>query len=102
MANATVNLSLVKSGYVQSAYPATVFPTNGSSSYYCSSVNYNVHNYLYLGFAALANSLKNRRIYSARLYLQVHDGILYATPCDADFNPSTLCYDNRPGLYDTG
>ena len=39
MANATVNLSLAKSGYVKQANPYTVYTTNTSTEYLISEDN---------------------------------------------------------------
>lgn len=103
MAQATVNLSLTKSGYTRSDYPTTVYPTNSSTVYACNRPGLSaVGKHLFLGFAALSASLKNRRIYKVQLRAQCDSITIHAYACKADFNPATLCWDNEPApFYDS-
>lgn len=100
MANATVNLALVKSGYVKQSNPYTVYTTNTSTQYQISDDNSGNKNYLYLGFAAMPSNLRHNVLvnmsitFAARAmansvsYIYVHTS--------HDFNPSTLTYNNQP------
>ena len=60
MSNATVNLPLVKSGYVRQDYPTTVFPTNSSAEYEVNNWPYSgtrIEKILYFAFQAISKEL---------------------------------------------
>lgn len=96
MANATVNLPLIKSGYVRQDAPGTVYPTSSSGVYLCSEKKYyGADRWLYMGFEHMPDSIKNRRIYGIRLRTQVGWHNFNAYAC-GDFDPATLCYSNAP------
>lgn len=103
MAQATVNLSLTKSGYTRSDYPTTVYPTNSSTVYACNRLGTSaVGKHLFLGFSPLSSSLKNRRIYNVQMRVQCDPVAIHAYACKADFNPATLCWGNEPApFYDS-
>lgn len=97
-----VNLTLKKSGYVNPSSPNTVFPTNTSTWY---NINGPI---MFFGFNAMPSSLKRKALISARLRLQYlvqmttsssHDIYTYIFSNTADFNPSTLTFNNRPLKY---
>lgn len=96
MANATVNLPLIKSGYVRQDAPGTVYPTTSSGVYLCSEEKYyGIDRRLYMAFEHMPDSIKNRRIYGIRLKAQTGWNAFFAYAC-GDFNPATLCYSNAP------
>ena len=101
MANATVNLSLAKSGYVKQANPYTVYTTNTSTEYLISEDNGGNDNFLYFGFAAIPSNLRHNVLVKMGITLAVRCGTnsvgpwIYVDSC-YDFDPSTLNYNNRP------
>ena len=97
-----VNLTLKKSGLVNPSSPNTVFPTNTSTWY---NINGPI---MFFGFNAMPSSLKRKALISARLRLQYlvqmttsssYDIYTYIFSNTADFNPSTLTFNNRPLKY---
>ena len=97
MGNATVNLPLVKSGYVRSDYPTTVFPTSAGAEYPVREggvISETLR--LYFGFQAVSSSIANRRLYDFRLRIQGMRSYCYFTPNAKDFDPASLTYENAP------
>ena len=101
MGNTIVNLPLAKSGYVRQEYPGSVFPTNSSTVYYLDDTSSGAGKWLYLGFSHLSGVLRYRRIYDCRLRVQCGENFVTAYACKADFTPSSLRWDNKPGPYYT-
>lgn len=96
MANATVNLSLIKSGYVRQDSPGTVYPTSSSGVYLCSEKKYyGSDRRLYMAFEHMPDNIKNRRVYGIRMKTQIGWNAFHAYAC-GDFDPATLCYSNAP------
>lgn len=103
MAQETVNLYLVKSGYTRADYPTTVYQTNSSTIYPCNLQGIaGTGKHLFLGFSSLSASLKNRRIYNVQMRVQCDPVSIHAYACKTDFNPATLCWNNEPEpFYDS-
>lgn len=107
MANATVNLSLAKSGYVKEANPFTVYRTNTSTEYLISEDNGGIDNFLYFGFAAIPNNLRHNVLigmsitFAARCEPNSLGPWIYIESC-YDFDPATLTYNNKPSRYSLG
>ncbi len=100
MSNATVNLSLIKSGYVREDYPTTVFPTSAGVEYEIESVSHHIEKVMYYGFQQMSDSIKYRRLYDIRFFTNGRTAGMSAyigfRPNNNDFNPSTLNFENRP------
>ena len=100
MANATVNLSLAKSGYVKEANPYTVYTTNSSTQYQISRDSNGNECILYFGFSEIPNNLRHNVLikmsitFAARCQ-NVSAPSIYVTSCK-DFDASKLTYNNKP------
>lgn len=102
MANATVNLSLAKSGYVKQSNPYTVYTTNTGTEYLISEDNGGNDNYIFFGFADIPSNLRHNVLikmgitFAARCGTQSNAPWIYVDSV-RDFDPSTLNYNNKPG-----
>ena len=104
MGNATINLPVIKSGYVRQDYPTTVFRTSPGTEYEIDDRTYQIQKVLYFGFQSIPDNLKNRRLYDMRFFLFGRAGtssssITWAVgfiPNNKDFDPASLIYENRP------
>lgn len=101
MANATINLPIIKSGYVKRSDPNTVFHTDTSTAYSIVT-NTAKAEYAKLYFQAqkMPDALLYNRVISATITMCVSsDAVspirMELTPT-GDFDPDTLTYDNRP------
>ena len=99
MANATVNLSLTTSGYVDSSRPYTVITTNTSTEYEITENS----KLMYFGMEKMPNALKHNVLisFSATLACKGYATIGIDTSKDG-FNPSTLTYNNKPASNGEG
>lgn len=95
----TVNLTLKKSGYTKAGSANTVFPTNTSTWYEITDSDQ-----LFFGFNTISSSLRRKKLVSCRLRALLHtvssfssNQGFFAYPNNADFDPSTLTYNNKPG-----
>lgn len=93
MANATVRLSLTKSGYVKKSDPYTVFPTNTSELYDLRGQEA----ILYFGMEDMPKRLRHNVLikYSTTIGRTFLGGTITVYPCQ-DFDPDTLTYNNKP------
>lgn len=104
MGNATINLPVIKSGYVRQDYPTTVFRTSPGVEYEIDDRTYQIQKVLYFGFQSIPDNLKNRRLYDMRFFANGRAGtsstsITWAVgfiPNNKDFDPASLIYENRP------
>lgn len=104
MGNATINLPVIKSGYVRQDYPTTVFRTSPGAEYEIDDRTYQIQKVLYFGFQSIPDNLKNRRLYDMRFFANGRAGtssssITWAVgfiPNNKDFDPASLIYENRP------
>lgn len=93
MANATVNLRFIKSGYVKSVEPYTVIPTDANTLY---EVN-NGTRYLYFGMEDMPNNLRHNALITAYATVAIKGyGSLHLNTCESDFDPETLTFNNKP------
>ena len=102
MAQTTMNLSITKSGYVKSASPTTVFPTNANTNYIVTNdIGTLDQNRLYFGFEGVSDSLKHNIIYGMQVQLYLRPGYddLQVNWC-YDFDPSTLTWRTKPAGTD--
>lgn len=93
MANATVRLSITKSGYVKRSDPYTVFPTNTSELYDLKGQEA----ILYFGMEDMPKRLRHNVLvrYSTTIGRTFYGGKITVYPCP-DFDPDTLTYNNKP------
>ena len=99
MAQRTVELEIVKSGYIREMYPTDVFPTDSTSEYEVSrnfpSSSKGYYNCLCFGFAQIPDALKYYELDGISLPLYFDgSGFCYGAVI-ADFDVQTLTYANR-------
>ena len=96
MANATINLSLTTSGYVDRSRPYTVITTNTSTEYEITENS----KLMYFGMEKMPNALKHNVLISVSMTIACKGHArLYFEASKGEFNPTTLTYNNRPGTY---
>jgi len=99
MAQRTVELEIVKSGYIRELYPTDVFPTDSETEYEISknfpSSSKGYYNCLCFGFAQIPDALKYYELDDISLPLYFDgSGFCYGAVI-ADFDVQTLTYANR-------
>lgn len=96
MANATINLSLTTSGYVDRSRPYTVITTNTSTEYEITENS----KLMYFGMEKMPNALKHNVLVSVSMTIACKGHArLYFEASKGEFNPTTLTYNNRPETY---
>lgn len=99
MAQRTVELEIVKSGYIRELYPTDVFPTDSTSDYEVSksfpSSSKGYYNCLCFGFAQIPDALKYYELDGISLPLYFDGSAFCRAAVIADFDVQTLTYANR-------
>ena len=97
MGQATVNLNLSKSAYIDKDYPDTHYSTAYNQSYLLSSRNSN-YKYLLLNFARMPSNLKRKKLLAVQLtaYLRKGAVVTHAYPLYGVFDANTVTYNTRP------
>ena len=100
MAQRTVQLDIVKSGYIRELYPTDVFPTDADSEYQisrnqASSASSAYRNCLCFGFLQIPDALKYYELDDITLPLYFDGNGTCFGVCIDDFDPQTLTYANR-------
>lgn len=99
MAQRTVELEIVKSGYIRELYPTDVFHTDRTSDYEVSksfpSSNKGYYNCLCFGFAQIPDALKYYELDGISLPLYFDGSAFCRAAVIADFDVQTLTYANR-------
>lgn len=99
MAQRTVELEIVKSGYIRELYPTDVFPTDSTSEYEVSksypSSSKGYYNCLCFGFAQIPDALKYYELDGISLPLYFDGSAFCRAAVIADFDVQTLTYANR-------
>ena len=99
MAQTTVELEIVKSGYIRELYPTDVFPTDSESEYEISrsfpTRNAAFRNCLCFGIAQIPDALKYYELDDISLPLYFDGSRACFGVCMSDFDPQTLTYANR-------
>ena len=97
MANATVNLYLTTSGYVDGNRPYTVIPTNASTEYEITQSS----KLMYFGMEKMPNSLKHNVLIAISATIACKGrATIYLNPAKDGFDPSTLTYNNKPEQWE--
>lgn len=104
MANATINLSITKSGYVKKSDPYTVFKTNSSTEYQVSS-SWDDY-FMFFGMPAMPTNLRHNALVGISITAAARFGTsqTYGLGIDSceDFDVNTLNYNNMPSVVSTG
>ena len=97
MGQATVNLNLIKSAYIDQGHADTHYGTAYNQSYLLSGGSY-THRYLLLRFAQMPSNLKRKKLLAVQLTAYLRKGAVntVAYPLYGDFNADSVTYNTRP------